>query len=582
MLSNSVAAAALATAYVIALVLHLNPTLPLHPLRFAPLVATVGLYYVVHLTVIFYVLLVIRQLLAREVFSPAWISVDVLAWLSAIAAGAGAVLVWRNLVAFSLVLDVATAAALLASTIILSATAALCLLVALLRRRMPEARAVWAPLFVLVVVSSVASLLTLRGRGVPLLLETRPIDVSFGPARADRTGRVTVIAIDGGSLDLVIGATAEGKLPNFGRMLDAGAARRLATLHPTSAEAVWAAVATGKLPQKNGVRSSAIYQLAGGGGAMQLLPDYCFAHGLERFGFIVEQAHTSATLRARTLWSILSTEGFTVGVVGWPLTQPAPVVRGYVVGDTYHRTALTASGIDNPSGIYPPDLQLDAQSALETASREASPVSMASMGGAGITTIDSRQETPARTDRIYEGIASAMSRARPAQVTLTRYQSLDPIGHYFLRYAQPADFGDVTDEERRRLGTVLERHYNLIDEAIGRAMAGMGPDDLLVVVSGYGMEPLGLGKRLIERAIGDPDLSGTHETGPDGFLLAYGASVLRGRQQGRASVVDVTPTILYFLGLPLGRDMDGNAKTDLFERSFTDERPITFIPTYDR
>jgi type I phosphodiesterase/nucleotide pyrophosphatase len=582
MLSNSVAAAALATAYVIALVLYLNPTLPLHPLRFAPLVATVGLYYIVHLTVIFYVLLVIRQLLARQVFSPAWISVDVLTWLSAIAAGAGAMLVWRNLVAFSLVLDVATARALLASTVILSATAALCLLVAVLRRRMPEARMVWAPLFVLVVVSSVASLLTLRGRGVPLLLETRPIDVSFGPARADRNGRVTMIAIDGGSLDLIIGATAEGKLPNFGRMLDAGAVHRLATLHPTSPEAVWAAVATGKLPQKNGVRSSAIYQLPGGGGAMQLLPDYCFAHGLERFGFLVEQAHTSATLRTRTLWSILSTEGFTVGVVGWPLTHPPPVVRGYIVGDTYHRTALTASGIDNPSGIYPPDLQLDALSALESAAGEASPVSAASMGGAGIPAIDSRQEMAARTDRIYEGIAAAMSLVRPAQVTLTRYQSLDPIGHYFLRYAQPADFGDVTDEERRRLGTVLERHYNLIDDAIGRAMAGMGPDDLLVVVSGYGMEPLGLGKRMIERLIGDPDLSGTHETAPDGFLLAYGASVLRGRQQGRASVVDVTPTILYFLGLPLGRDMDGYAITDLFERSFTDERPITFIPTYDR
>jgi hypothetical protein len=44
----------------------------------------------------------------------------------------------------------------------------------------------------------------------------------------------------------------------------------------------------------------------------------------------------------------------------------------------------------------------------------------------------------------------------------------------------------------------------------------------------------------------------------------------------------VVPTILYFLGLPLGRDMDGYARTDLFQRSFTDERPIAFIPTYDR
>src|SRR4029077_6267290 len=114
------------------------------------------------------------------------------------------------------------------------------------------------------------------------------------------------------------------------------------------------------------------------------------------------------------------------------------------------------------------------------------------------------------------------------------------------------------------------------------AIAALGTDDLLVVVSGFGMEPLGLGKRLLERVIGDPELSGTHEDAPDGFLLAYGAPVARGRTQARASVVDIVPTILYFLGLPIGRDMDGYARTDLFQKSFTEPRPITFIPTYDR
>ena len=567
MLSNSAAAAALATSYVLALVLHLNPNLPLHPARLAPLVATVGLYYAAHLTVIAYVLLVLRQLLAREVFSPAWLSVDVLTWMSALAAAAGATLMWRNRQTFALVLDEATADALLQSALVLAATSALCLLLALFRRRAPQARAIWAPLFVVIVVSSPAALLALRGRGVPPPLEARPIDAGFDRARPDVAGRVTVIAIDAGSLDLITGAAAEGRLPNFGRILDAGAVRHLATLHPTSAEAVWAAVATGKLPQKNGVRSSAIYQLAGGGGAGQLLPDYCFAHGLERFGFLVEQGHTSATFRTRTLWSILSTEGFTVGVVGWPLTQPAPVVRGFVVGDTYHRVALTASGLDDPSAMYPPELQLEALAAMDGVLGDATPAAAAS---------------PARTDRIYDRIAQALSRARPPQVTLTRYQSLDPIGHYFLRYALPAEFGDVTDEERRRLGPVLERHYELVDEAIGRAMTGLGPDDLLIVVSGYGMEPLGFGKRLLERVIGDPGINGTHDAAPDGFLLAYGASVARGRQPARASVVDVVPTILYFLGLPLGRDMDGYARTDLFQRAFTEAKPITFIPTYDR
>jgi len=579
MLSNSMAAAALTTSYVIALVVHLNPNLPLHPARLMPIVATVGLFYFVHLTAIFYILLVTRQLV-REVFSPAWISVDVLTRLGAVAAAAGAVLMWRNLTAFALVLDDVTASALDRSALVLAASAVLFVLLAMLRAQAPHAPALWAPLFVVVAIGSVAAPLAIRGRGMPPVLEARPIDTVFAAARTEPSPRVTVIAIDAASLDLITRATAEGRLPNFGRILDAGAVRHLATLRPTSAEAVWAAVATGKLPQKNGVRSAGIYEISGGGGDLQLLPDYCFAHGLQRFGFLVERPHSSATYRTRTLWSIVSTNGYSVGVVGWPLTQPAPAVRGYLVSDSYHRVALTASGIDDPSAIYPLELQLDALAAMEAATSDAAPVVTASVVAGG--TPDARQEAPARVDRINDRIAQAMAHARPAQVTLTRYQSLDTIGHYFLRYAVPSEFGDVTEEERRRLGAVLERQYAVLDEAIGRAMAGLGPEDLLIVVSGYGMEPLGFGKRLIERVIGDPDINGTHEAAPDGFLLAYGATVARGRQQDRASVVDVTPTILYFLGLPIGRDMDGYARTDLFQRSFTDERPITFIPTYDR
>ncbi|PYQ68766.1 MAG: hypothetical protein DMG04_30755, partial [Acidobacteria bacterium] len=353
--------------------------------------------------------------------------------------------------------------------------------------------------------------------------------------------------------------------------------RHLATLHPTSAEAVWAAVATGKLPQKNGVRSASNYQTAGSDESIELLPGFCFARGLVRFGFLLEQPHSSSTFRTRTLWTILSTHGFSVAVVGWPLTQPAPIVRGYLVSDTFHRAAAMPSGLDDPSAIYPPELQPEAVAAMENVkSAESAGIVTASAG------LEERYETPARIDRAYERIARALARSRPPQVMLTRYQSLDPIGHYFLRYATPSEFGDVTDDERRRLGPVLEHHYALIDEAVGRAIASLEPDDLLLVVSGYGMEPLGLGKRLLERVIGDPELSGTHENAPDGFLMAYGAAVARGRLQARASVVDVVPTILYFLGLPTGRDMDGYVRTDLFQPSFTEDRPIAFIPTYDR
>jgi hypothetical protein len=101
------------------------------------------------------------------------------------------------------------------------------------------------------------------------------------------------------------------------------------------------------------------------------------------------------------------------------------------------------------------------------------------------------------------------------------------------------------------------------------------------VVSPFGMEPLSPAKRLLEHTIGNPTLNGSHERAPDGFLLAYGRDVSPGRPP-RGSVTDVAPTILYFLGLPVGRDMDGSARADLFSRDFSADRPIVYIPTYER
>src|SRR5207247_4806062 len=129
----------------------------------------------------------------------------------------------------------------------------------------------------------------------------RPIDAPDDVAMNEGSGKVVVIAIDAGSLDFITRATAEGRLANFGRILDSGAVRHLATIHPTSAEAVWAAVATGKLPQKNGVRSAGSYRLPGGDPIL-LLHDYCFSHLLVSFGFIRVEPITSTSLRTRTLW----------------------------------------------------------------------------------------------------------------------------------------------------------------------------------------------------------------------------------------------------------------------------------------
>lgn len=575
MLSNAFVAGALAASYVVVLFLQLNPALPLNPAAIAPLAVAVGLFYAAALSAIAYALLLVRAVFGRDRFSPAWISVNVLAWAGFAAAAAGAAEMWANVDTFGLVLEAKTTETLWQSAIVVG-IAALLLLVLAVSQRFSRRRALWAASVCLIAVLSVVMPMVLRGPTTSLTPELAPLTRVLDVTIEERSGHVTVIALDAGSLELVTNATSEGRLPNFGRILDAGAVANLATLHPTSAEAVWAAIATGKLPQKNGVRSAAEYRLPGrpADTPIQLLPAYCFASGLLRFGVLMEEPQNASALRARPLWTILSAAGVSTGVVNFPLTYPAPPVNGFVVSDAYLRSPDVLKRQVDPAMVSPASLDEEAAALLQTVDTVDT---LPALNG-----VEERHQAPARIDRLYERLNQGLLATHPVQVSLMRFQSPDQIGHYFLRYAVPSRFGDVSDDDRRRYGGLLEAHYALVDEAIGRAIESLGPDDLLLVVSGYGMEPLTVSKRLLEQVIGDPEVSGSHDAAPDGFLIAYGASVARAKQLRRASIVDVLPTILYFLGLPVARDMDGYARPDVFVPSFTEERPITFIPTYDK
>ena len=575
MLTNSIVAGALAASYVVVLFFHLNPALPLNPLTIGPLALAVGVFYTGALAAIAYGLLLLRALFSRDRFSPAWISVGVLAWLGFAAAAAGAIEMWANVDTFGLVLEATTTETLWQSAIAVAIAAVLLLMLAI-AQQYSRHRGLWAMSVCSVAALSVVVPVVLRGPTTVLTSELSPLTRVLDAPIEERSGRVTVIALDAGSLELVTNATSEGRLPNFGRILDAGAVANLATLHPTSAEAVLAAIATGKLPQKNGVRSAAEYRLPRRQRDMpiQLLPAYCFASGLVRFGVLREEPQDATALRARPMWTILSAAGVSTGVTNFPLTYPAPTVNGFVVSDAYLRSSETSTRQTDPALLYPPDIQGEVAAILQGTEGTTAPASL--------DVVPERHRMPARIDRRYQRLHQELMATHPVQVSLMRFQSPDQIGHYFLRYAVPSRFGDVSEIDRRRFGGLLEAHYALVDDAIGRAIATLGPDDLLMVVSGYGMEPLTVSKRLLEQVIGDPEISGSHDGAPDGFLMAYGASVVRAKQLRRASIVDVLPTILYFLGLPVARDMDGYARPDVFVSSFTEERPITFIPTYDK
>src|SRR5213592_3203262 len=103
--SNSLIAGAFGAAYLTILLLQLNPEVPLVSRTVWRWYATLGVFYGVHLAILFYVTMLLREFVSVDIFSPGWISVRLLAWLSAAAAAVAATLMWLNLKGFPTLFD---------------------------------------------------------------------------------------------------------------------------------------------------------------------------------------------------------------------------------------------------------------------------------------------------------------------------------------------------------------------------------------------------------------------------------------------------------------------------------------------
>ena len=324
MLSNSVVGGTLVAAYATVLVLQLNPHVTLHPVKLAPLVLTLWLFYGLNLTAIFYALIVLRQIVARRMLSPGWLSLRILAWLSSASALVASSLMWLNLRGLQPALQAETARRMMVGAAATSVCALALLAIAVVHYSFGRRGSrVGGALLALAVTASVVLPLVARGPSVARPLGSSRLDVGSWLPPSAASPHVVLVLLDGASLEYISPAAAAGGLPNFGHLLDAGASLHLATLRPTQPGPIWAAVATGKYPPKHGVQSTSTYRPLFGDTAIELLPQRSFAQALVRLGFLTEAPNTPGSLRARPLWNILSGLGISVGVVGMPLTHPA-------------------------------------------------------------------------------------------------------------------------------------------------------------------------------------------------------------------------------------------------------------------
>jgi hypothetical protein len=244
------------------------------------------------------------------------------------------------------------------------------------------------------------------------------------------------------------------------------------------------------------VRGAARYRPFAGEALLEVLPDYLFSQVLLRVGLLIEQPYVADSLRSRPLWRIVAGHGVRTGLVGLPLTHPAAHADGFVVSDRFHRRADRVVTLDVEPSVSPARLDDVARSVLATeapARDLRDRLDLLPWTGESGSTVDA--------DRLHHQVARELGLAEPVQWLAVRYAGLDAVGHYYLRYARPEAFGDVSDDERRRFGRVLDDYYGYVDTLVGDALASLRDGDLLLVVSGFGMEPLTMGKRVLERPL---------------------------------------------------------------------------------
>ena len=106
--------------------------------------------------------------------------------------------------------------------------------------------------------------------------------------------------------------------------------------------------------------------------------------------------------------------------------------------------------------------------------------------------------------------------------------------------------------------------YRLVDRQIGRLLGEIEDDATVVVLSDHGFQA--------DSSSG----YGTHRI--EGIFVASGPGIRPSNERLRLGILDVTPTLLALLGLPVAADMDGK----VVERVLRFPRKTPLIASYER
>jgi predicted AlkP superfamily phosphohydrolase/phosphomutase len=179
-------------------------------------------------------------------------------------------------------------------------------------------------------------------------------------------------------------------------------------------------------------------------------------------------------------------------------------------------------------------------------------------------------------DATRVAIAEYLMEERPADLSMVYLRGVDPIQHLFWKFHAPLDWIGPDEVDRTSYGLNRSRivdYYVDTDAFLADLLRHTGPRDTVMIVSDHGAGP-------IEEYDPDKGISGGHR--PDGIIIATGNHVRPAFDRSRPSIVDVAPTVLYLLGLPVARDMKGRVIEEMLDPDFLKAHPVATIATYEQ
>jgi hypothetical protein len=395
--------------------------------------------------------------------------------------------------------------------------------------------------------------IALAHRAVPR--EKPPLPATFG-ARGGH--RVAVVGVDGADWRVILPMVQRGELPNLARLMAEGSWGPLATFPDSNSAVIWASIYTGRRPATHSILDFYAIRLAGMSEAtFGVYPVHRtffkeLALRLQRLGLARVQPIDRSQVEAPLIWEVASAARRSVGVVdGYYYSYPAPVL-----GDP--RSFFLGYGSD---GLWQQAAREKRALRHDEAALQAWPAGLLAAEGRFLTL----------PDFTWQGTVALDLLARYAQPDLLTLYSHEPdaVQHETWRFHEPSRFFGV-DPATAAAHDDVARFYRELDASLGRLRARLAPDTVLVVVSDHGHSPTIF-----------HSMDTQHRHGPPGILLLHGGPVRAGRLPARAGVLDVYPTLLYLLGIPVPADADGEVLAAALDPAFVARHPPTRVSSWD-